>query len=196
MGLIDGTKQRPFSEAQSREMWSLQTILPVGNLRRRGPLADKLRRLWAWMGPCGTSRTQTGRPRRRATRLCVTGHAHSRDVVVLTNQEAGGLLYSVTLHILDRYTGVADHDWLKGFTELDDKIRTDAAATEKKLAELRPTNSKNHSRFQELPGQRDYDGDILSPISPSCHGTTYELCRPSAGLSGRPRPSPPSRVNL
>jgi hypothetical protein len=155
-GVIGGTTQRLFSEARNREMWSPQTILPVSD---PPPALAPLRTNFAAYGLGWGLREYRGRK--------YVGHTGGLPgyvsqvalipemklgVVVLTNQEASGILSSITLRILDRYMGAAEYDWMKAFAERMEKQKADTAETERKQAAARPADSKPALPLEKYAG--------------------------------------------
>jgi len=138
---------RLFSEAQSREMWSSQTILPIGEAPA-GPLAS-LRGHFRAYGLGWFVTDYKGRK--------LVGHSGGVDgfvsrvqlvpeenlgVVVLTNAEEGGAMESILYHILDSYLNLPSTDWTAAFKAQDEQDEKDAAEAMKKAASGRAADSK------------------------------------------------------
>ena len=155
-GAIGGTTQRLFSEAQSREMWSPQTITPASD---PPPALAAMRTNFAAYGLGWGLSEYRGRK--------MVGHTGGLPgfvsqvalipemklgVVVLTNQEAGGAFSSITNRVSDRYMAIEDYDWVKAFAETSVKRRADAAETQKKQAAARPSDSKPSLPLEKYPG--------------------------------------------
>lgn len=124
-GKFPNSEQRLFSEAQSREMWSPQTILPTGD--RPGPLAALSPKFADYALGWGL-RDYHGRK--------LVGHAggvagfvsrvmlvpeENLGVVVLTNAEQSGAFDSILYHVLDHYLGVPPTDWITAFKDSRDE---------------------------------------------------------------------------
>jgi CubicO group peptidase (beta-lactamase class C family) len=137
---------RLFSEQQSKEMWSAQTILPIGNYP--APLAG-LRPNFADYGLGWGLRDYHGRK--------LVGHTggvagfvsrvmlapeENLGVVVLTNAEQTGAFDSVLYHVLDYYFGVPPTDWITAFKLARDKNEQDAADKMKRAEAARAADSK------------------------------------------------------
>ncbi len=137
--------KRLFSEKQSREMWSGQTILPIGD--PPPPLAA-LKSDFADYGLGWFLRDYKGRK--------MVGHtggvlgAVSRvmlvpeenlGVVVLTNAEQGGAFDSILFHILDAYFNLPPTDWITAFKTVVEKGEQDAAETLKQADVAHAANS-------------------------------------------------------
>ena len=145
-GAINGTNSRLFAQARNREMWSPQTILPVG--QPQGALAP-LRSNFAAYGLGWMLREYRGFKTAEHTGG-LPGYVSQvflipekrLGVVVLTNQEAGGMFSAVTYRILDRYLGIEDYDWMKAFADQAEARKKAGAEAEKKLVAARPADSK------------------------------------------------------
>ena len=155
-GAIGGTTRRLFSEAQNREMWSPQTILPVSE---PPPALAASRTNFAAYG-LGWGLTEYRGRKYVGHSGGVSGYVSQvalipemkLGVVVLTNQDAVGILPSVTRRVLDRYLGAADYDWAKAYVDLAEKEKSDAAEIEKKQAAARPAHSKPSLPLEKYAG--------------------------------------------
>src|SRR6201997_2468957 len=123
-GKFPGIDKRLFSEAQSREMWSAQTILPVDE--HPGPISA-LDAKFAAYGLGWGLRDYHGRK--------LVGHTggvagfvsrvmlvpeENLGVVILTNAESGSAFDSILFHILDGYFALPATDWIAAFKAADD----------------------------------------------------------------------------
>jgi CubicO group peptidase (beta-lactamase class C family) len=144
-GKLPDTATVLFSEKQSREMWSPQTILPTDD-----PPAP-LRALKANFAAYGLGwflRDYHGRK--------LVGHTggvsgfvsrvmlvpeENLGVVILTNAEQGGAFDSILYHILDSYLGVPPTDWITAFKSADDEERKHADELLQKGAATRNANA-------------------------------------------------------
>jgi CubicO group peptidase (beta-lactamase class C family) len=137
---------RLFSEKQSQEMWSPQTILPIGDPPT--PLTS-LKAHFADYGLGWGLRDYHGRK--------LVGHTggvagfvsrvmlvpeENLGVVVLTNAEEGGAFDSILYQVLDYYFNLRSTDWIAAFKAAKDKDEKDAAETIKKMESARAANSK------------------------------------------------------
>jgi CubicO group peptidase (beta-lactamase class C family) len=141
---------RLFSEAQSREMWSPQAIIPASDPLSGSPAA---------LGPLRPSSSAYGLgwvlTDYRGKKLV----SHSGDlwaylsrvtmvpdlklgIVVLTNQQAGGASQAVTYTILDHYLNAPETDWVAPFLAQARKGEADAEEAVKKAAAKRNANSR------------------------------------------------------
>ena len=136
---------RLFSETQSREMWSPQTILPIGD--PPPPLAA-LKANFADYGLGWGMRDYRGRKQIGHTggvagfvsRVMLVPQ-ENLGVVILTNAEEGGAFDSILYHVLDHYYQLPANDWIAAFKAADDLEQKEAAETEQKQATTRDTKS-------------------------------------------------------
>jgi CubicO group peptidase (beta-lactamase class C family) len=118
-GKFPGREERLFSEKQSREMWTAQTLLPIGT--GESPLAPLRAKFAAYALGWGI-RDYHGRK--------LVGHSggvegfvsrvmlvpeENLGVVILTNAEEGGAFDSILFHILDHYFSLPTTDWIPAF---------------------------------------------------------------------------------
>jgi CubicO group peptidase (beta-lactamase class C family) len=151
-GLISSTNDgqngnhRLFSQRQSREMWSAQTPIAVGN---PPPPLSALRANFSAYGLGWGLNDYRGHK--------VVSHSGglagmvSRvrmmpdlklGVVVLTNQEAGGAMEAITFHIIDHYLNASATDWISAFRAVAEQQLAQAKEVEKKQSVARSTESK------------------------------------------------------
>lgn len=158
---------RLFSEKQSREMWSPQTILPTGN---PPPALAGLKTNFADYALGWGLREYHGRK--------LVGHTggvggfvsrvmlvpeENLGVVILTNAEEGGAFDSILYHVLDYYLQVAPSDWIANFKKLKDDEEQDAAETIKKAESGRAANSKPSLPLEKYAGT--YNDAWYGPIT-------------------------------
>jgi CubicO group peptidase (beta-lactamase class C family) len=139
--------KRLFSEAQSNEMWTPQTILP--NRQFPGSLAH-LKSDYAAYGLGWGLRDYRGQQLVEHTggvagfvsRVMLVPE-QKLGVVILTNAESGGAFDSILFHILDHYFGAPKTDWVAAFKSAEDKQFADAAEFVKRQnserADTKPT---------------------------------------------------------
>jgi CubicO group peptidase (beta-lactamase class C family) len=155
-GTIPGTSIRLFSERQNKEMWSPQTILPAPD---PPPALAALRTDFAAYGLGWLLREYRGHK--------FVGHTGGLPgylsqvtlipdmklaVVVLTNQESGGMFSSVTYRVLDSYMNAPAVDWVRAFHDLAEHQRAEAAEAEKKEASARAADSKPSLPIEKYAG--------------------------------------------
>jgi CubicO group peptidase (beta-lactamase class C family) len=124
-GKFPGREERLFSEAQSREMWTAQTLTPIG--ADDSPLAVLRPKFSAYALGWGI-RDYHGRK--------LVGHSggvsgfvtrvmlvpeENLGIVILTNAEQGGAFESILYHILDSYFGLPATEWTTAFKDAEDK---------------------------------------------------------------------------
>lgn len=135
-----------FSEKQSREMWSSQTIQPIAE--PKGALAFNSPNFAAYGLGWGT---RDYRGRKILTHSGALTGTYSRvtllpdlnlGVAVFTNQQASGSMEPIIYTVLDHYLGNAKTDWVAKYTEYRAEQTTKYEDEAKKLAETRAKESK------------------------------------------------------
>ena len=123
-GKLPNSDARLFSERQSREMWSAQTILPAGE--RPGPLAAVSSKFasyalgWGLRDYHGRKLVgHTGGVAGFVSRVMLVPE-ENLGVVILTNAEEGGAFDSILFRLLDSYFGVSSTDWVAAFKAAKD----------------------------------------------------------------------------
>jgi CubicO group peptidase (beta-lactamase class C family) len=160
-----------FSEAQSREMWSPQTVLPMAALPSGSPAAlaaiqpnfDTYGLGWHVRDLYGKKMvTHNGGLSGYVSRVTLIPELQL-GIVVLTNQEATGAFEAVTYTILDHYFGRAETDWVAVFRDLEKKEQAEAAGTAGTAAAGRNPDSRPSLPLAAYAGRyRDaWYGDIL-----------------------------------
>jgi CubicO group peptidase (beta-lactamase class C family) len=155
-GAIPGTDKRLFSERQGKEMWSQQTILPTPD---PPPGLPALHTDFAAYGLGWFLREYRGHK--------FVGHTGGLPgyvsqvtlipdmklaVIVLTNQESGGMFSSVTYRILDNYMNAPGTDWLKAYHELTQQQRARGDEAVNKAAAARAADSKPSLPLEKYAG--------------------------------------------
>lgn len=155
-GKFPGRDDRLFSEAQSHEMWSAQTILPAGE--PQGPL-NQLSTKFAAYGLGWGLRDYHGRK--------LVGHTggvagfvsrvmlvpeENLGVVILTNAEQVGAFDSILFHILDHYFGLQPTDWIAAFKVAEDSQEKAAAEIIKNQSGGRASESKPALALEKYAG--------------------------------------------
>ena len=165
-GELNGT--RLFSEAQSREMWTPQTILPIEppplpalapvqpNFRTYGlgwHLDDYRGRKLVW---------HSGELAGYYSRVTMLPDLRL-GVIVFTNQEEEGAYHSLTYTVLDHYLNAASTDWIDVFHRLAQKQAADAEAAVAKSGARRNADSHPALPLSAYAGRyRDpWYGDVL-----------------------------------
>jgi CubicO group peptidase (beta-lactamase class C family) len=138
--------RRLFSRRQSREMWSAQTPIPVGD---PPPPLSALRSNFSAYGLGWGLNDYRGHK--------VVSHSGgllgmvSRvrmvpdiklGIVVLTNQEASGAMEAISYHIIDHYLNAPATDWVGGFRSVFEQRLAQAKEVEKSQGAARNAESK------------------------------------------------------
>jgi len=160
---------RIFSEQRSREMWSAQTLLPIGNAQ--GPLAAMAPKFAAYA--LGWSlRDYRGRK--------LVGHSggvegfvsrvmlvpeENLGVVVLTNAEEAGAFESILFHVLDHYFGAPETDWIAAMRSAEETQHGNAEDLMKKREAERAADSKPSLREEKCVGKDEGSWDGTGTIS-------------------------------
>jgi CubicO group peptidase (beta-lactamase class C family) len=155
-GKIPNKDAHLFSEAQSREMWSPQTILPIGE--PTGPLAA-LRANFAAYGLGWGLRDYHGRKLVAHTggvagfvsRVMLVPQ-ENLGVVILTNAEQGGAFDSILFHILDHYLALQPADWIAAFKTKEEADQKEADEIIKKQNAGRAADSNPSLPLEKYAG--------------------------------------------
>jgi CubicO group peptidase (beta-lactamase class C family) len=158
---------RLFTEQRSKEMWSAQTILPVGDLP--APLAGLKANFadyalgWGLRDYHGRKLVgHTGGVGGFVSRVMLVPE-ENLGVVVLTNAEEGGAFDSILYHVLDYYFHLPATDWIAGFKAVKDQEEKEAAETMKKAEGARDANSKPSLPLEKYAGV--YNDPWYGPIT-------------------------------
>jgi CubicO group peptidase (beta-lactamase class C family) len=156
-GKFPGREDRLFSERQSREMWSAQTLTPIGG-GGDSPLAALRPKFSAYALGWGL-RDYKGRK--------LVGHSggvagfvtrvllvpeENLGIVILTNGEEGGAFESILYHVLDSYFGVPPTDWVAAFKAADEAGQKQAKELMSQGEKGRATNSKPSLPLEKYAG--------------------------------------------
>ena len=158
---------RLFSEQRSREMWSPQTILPIGN---PAPVLAGLKAKFADYALGWALRDYHGRK--------LVGHTggvggfvsrvmlvpeENLGVVILTNAEEGGAFDAILYHVLDSYFHLPPTDWIAAYKSVKDTDEREAAETMKKAEAARAADSKPSLPLEKYAGV--YNDAWYGPIT-------------------------------
>lgn len=138
--------RRLFSQRQSREMWSAQTPIAVGN---PPPALSALRANFSAYGlGWGLSDyrghkvvSHSGGLAGMVSRVRLIPDM-KLGIVVLTNQEAGGAMEAIAYHIIDHYLNAPSTDWISAFHGVAEQQLAQAKEAEKKQGAARNVESK------------------------------------------------------
>jgi CubicO group peptidase (beta-lactamase class C family) len=157
---------RLFSEQQSKEMWSPQTILPIGNYAP--PLAGLKPHFadyalgWAVRDYHGRKLVgHTGGVAGFVSRVMLVPE-ENLGVVVLTNAEEGGAFDSILYHVLDHYFGLPPTDWIAAYKSVKDMDEKEAAEAMKQAEGARVADSKPSLPLEKYAGA--YNDAWYGPI--------------------------------
>lgn len=144
-GKFSNREGRLFSERQSREMWSAQTILPSNGfpppLAALTPKFSDYALGWFLRDYRGRELVgHSGGVEGFVSRVMLVPE-ENLGVVILTNAEEGGAMESILFHILDHYLGAPATDWTAGFKTLADMQMSGAADEVKKQEGTRAADS-------------------------------------------------------
>jgi CubicO group peptidase (beta-lactamase class C family) len=160
-----------FSAAQSKEMWSPQTILPIADLPKGAPAALIATQPQfhayglGWMLRDYRGRKMvyhTGTLAGYVSRTTLIPELNL-GVVVLTNQEASGAHAAIAYSIVDRYLGAPMTDWVAAYQEVTRLEAAEGAAEERRAAGTRNTASRPSLPLARYAGRyRDpWYGDVM-----------------------------------
>ncbi|MGH9753279.1 MAG: serine hydrolase [Blastocatellia bacterium] len=149
--------RRLFSQRQSREMWSAQTPMAVGN--PPPPLSALRTNFSAYGLGWGLSDyrghkvvSHSGGLLGMVSRVRMIPDL-KLGIVALTNQEAGGAMEAITYHIIDHYLKAPATDWIGGFRGLAEQQLARAKEVEKKQSAARNAESKPSLSLAKYAGQ-------------------------------------------
>jgi CubicO group peptidase (beta-lactamase class C family) len=147
---------RLFTEQRSKEMWTPQTILPIGD--PPAPLAGLKANFadyalgWGLRDYHGRKLVgHTGGVAGFVSRVMLVPE-ENLGVVVLTNAEEDGAFDSILYHVLDHYFHLPPTDWIAAYKSVKDKEEKDAEETMKKAEGARDTNSKPSLPLEKYAG--------------------------------------------
>jgi CubicO group peptidase (beta-lactamase class C family) len=155
-GKFPGRDDRLFSEHQSREMWTAQTLTPISS--GDSPLAALRPKFSAYALGWGI-RDYHGRK--------LVGHSggvsgfvtrvllvpeENLGIVILTNAEEGGAFESILFHVLDSYFGLPPTEWTTSFKAAADQEQQEAAKILAESGKGRATNSKPSLPLEKYAG--------------------------------------------
>jgi hypothetical protein len=158
---------RLFSERQSREMWSPQTILNVGEppaalAGLKANFADYALG-WGLRDYHGRKLIgHTGGVAGFVSRVMLVPD-ENLGVVILTNAEETSAFDAILYHVIDHYLQLPPTDWIAGFKAVDDQERKEAEETTKKAEGARAAQSKPSLPLAKYAGS--YNDAWYGPIT-------------------------------
>jgi CubicO group peptidase (beta-lactamase class C family) len=145
-----------FTEQRSKEMWSAQTILPVGD--PPAPLGGLKANFadyalgWGLRDYHGRKLVgHTGGVGGFVSRVMLVPE-ENLGVVVLTNAEEGGAFDSILYHVLDHCFHLPPTDWIAAFKSRKDTEEKEAAEAMKKAEGARAADSKPSLPLEKYAG--------------------------------------------
>jgi CubicO group peptidase (beta-lactamase class C family) len=191
-GKLTGAQQKIFSETQSHEMWSPQTIVPASD--DSGPLAAMNTDFSAYGLGWGLREYlghklvgHSGGLMGFLTRVLLVPDQHL-GVVVLTNFDSSdGPMNAIAYHVVDQYLGVEGNDWVAIWRTADLKAEHDADETMKKAANERAEHSEPSLPLAKYAGvYRDpWYGTVTVAVK---DGKLRFSLDPSPGVDGEMQP--------
>jgi CubicO group peptidase (beta-lactamase class C family) len=166
-GKFPNSDKRLFSEMQSREMWSPQTVLPTPE--RPGPLAALHATFadyalgWGLRDYHGRKLVgHTGGVAGFVSRVMLVPE-ENLGVVILTNAESAGAFDSILYHILDQYFALPNTDWIAAFQAADVAEQKGADEITKKQNAARAGDSKASLPLEKYAGV--YSDSWYGPVT-------------------------------
>ncbi|HEV2446360.1 MAG TPA: serine hydrolase, partial [Candidatus Sulfopaludibacter sp.] len=161
---------RLFSAAQSREMWSPKTILPIESLPAgAAPALAAIQPIFRLYGPGWFLRDYRGKKMVYHTGV-LAGYVSrttlipdlNLGIVVLTNGEEEGAHAAITQSILDQYFGMPETDWAAAYHDLARREAAVAEAQVRKSGAARKANTRPSLPLASYAGRyRDkWYGDV------------------------------------
>jgi CubicO group peptidase (beta-lactamase class C family) len=142
----EGHEKRLFSAAQSREMWTGQTLLPIGDppkeLAAMGARFAAYGLGWGLRDYRGRKLvSHTGGLLGMVSQVMLVPE-EKLGIVVLTNQEEGAAFRAVTWRILDHFLGAPPFDWITALKAAGARNAAEVQQTVEKQAARRARDSK------------------------------------------------------
>ncbi|MDQ6758739.1 MAG: serine hydrolase [Acidobacteriota bacterium] len=162
-----GNGKRLFSARQARILWTPLTILPVADppadlAEMKSNFADYAmgEELRDYRGHLLVS--HTGGLQGMVSIVAMLPELNA-GIVVLTNQEAGGVMRAIALTVLDRYLDAPPKDWVAAFAAVTKRRADEAGKTVREAAGKRDTSSKPSLSLDSYTGRyRDpWYGDVV-----------------------------------
>src|ERR1039457_177411 len=156
-----------FTEQRSKEMWTPQTILPIGDpppqfAGLKANFADYALG-WGLRDYHGRKLVgHTGGVAGFVSRVMLVPE-ENLGIVVLTNAEEDGAFDSILYHVLDHYFQLPPTDWIAAFKTLKDTEEKEAAETMKKAEGARAADSKPSLPLDKYAGV--YNDAWYGPIT-------------------------------
>jgi CubicO group peptidase (beta-lactamase class C family) len=147
---------RLFSEAQSREMWSAQTVQRVSDphaaLAALKPTFAAYGLGWGLADYRGHKLVSHGGALPGYYSRVMLVPDLSLGIVVLTNQETGEAFQSIVWKLVDAYTGRSEIDWIPRFRQSLDASLAEERATPEKAARARTAGTSPSLPLERYAG--------------------------------------------
>ncbi len=145
-GALPNGAGRLFSDKQSREMWSPQTIIGINDpppaLAAVKPNFSAYGLGWFLADYRGHKIvSHTGGLSGMVSKVMLVPDA-KLGVIVLTNQEAGGAFQALSYRLVDSFLNAPTTDWVAAYGQVLRAARANAAQVERKFQTARDVNSK------------------------------------------------------
>jgi CubicO group peptidase (beta-lactamase class C family) len=155
-GEFPGGATRLFSEAQSKEMWTAQTILPnrefPGSLAHLNSSFGAYGLGWGLREYHGRQLVEhTGGVAGFVSRVMLVPE-QNLGVVILTNAESSGAFDALLYHVLDHYIGAPKTDWVAAFKAAEDEQSSQAAVFMKNQDAHRAAEAKPALALEKYAG--------------------------------------------
>jgi CubicO group peptidase (beta-lactamase class C family) len=178
-GKFPGREDRLFSEVQSREMWTAQTILPIGwgdtPVSALRPKFAAYALGWGVQDYHGRKLVgHSGGLAGIVTRVMLVPE-ENLGIVILTNAESGAAFESILYHVLDSYFGVPPTDWTNAFQQARDEQEKFAKQVMAASDKGRAANTKPSLPMEKYAGI--YDDAWYGPVSikPEVSGLVFRM---------------------
>jgi CubicO group peptidase (beta-lactamase class C family) len=155
-GKFPGRDDRLFSERQSREMWTAQTLTPIGS--EDSPLAVLRPKFSAYALGWGIRDYQgrklvghSGGVSGFVTRVMLVPE-ENLGILIFTNAEQDAAFESILFHVLDSYFGLPPKDWTTPFKAAVDSGEVEAQKMMAESGKNRAANSKPSLPLEKYAG--------------------------------------------
>jgi CubicO group peptidase (beta-lactamase class C family) len=162
-----GNAKRLFSQRQSQEMWSAQTILPINpnppaSLAVLKPNFSAYGLGWGLQDYRGRKIvSHTGGLAGLVSKVTLVPEL-KLGLVVLTNQEAGGAFNALSWHIVDGFLGAPPKDWIAAYRALAELQAQEEAKVLQGLGSTRAPDSRPALALAKYTGtyHDDWYGEV------------------------------------
>jgi CubicO group peptidase (beta-lactamase class C family) len=135
-----------WSEKVSKEMWTPQTILPIGDppgvLKATKPMFAAYGLGWNLRDYKGRKIVTHGGALTGMLTLTLMVPEERLAILVLTNQEEGGAMSSISYHVLDHYFQLPSTDWISAYAASRAEQMKKAKEAERKQEDARARDTR------------------------------------------------------